>query len=58
MIAACQVMHSTSGRLRLQVPSMHAHPEIAQILIALLFQQAGVTDVKALSSNSSHRDPV
>ena len=49
MNATCQVMHSTNGRFRLQVPSIQTHPEIAEILIALLLQQPGMTGVKPSS---------
>ena len=53
MNATCQVMHSTNGRIRLQVPSIQTHPEIAEILIALLLKQPGITGVQALQSNAS-----
>ena len=52
MNATCQVMHSTNGRLRLQVPSIQTHPEIAEILMALLLKQPGITGVQALKSNA------
>jgi heavy metal translocating P-type ATPase len=44
--ATCQVVHATTGRLRLSVPDLEARPENAQLLATFLLQLSGVTGVQ------------
>jgi manganese/zinc-transporting P-type ATPase C len=53
MNATCQVSYAANGRIRLEIPSIRRQPQIAEVLVAILLQQRGVTGVQTLHSTGS-----
>ena len=48
MVLTCQMMHAIAGRLRLRVPAMRWHAELAHQLETFLSDQDGITSVRTV----------
>lgn len=47
MQATCEVVHQSSGRIRLRVPGLNAQQGLSQVLIALILKQPGIISVRS-----------